>query len=72
LDFYRAGQQTATALGKATTEIHAGRMFGFLLNALAVYIVTDVAQISYLYAAIFMVTVTPVSVFILGKLWAFS
>ncbi len=47
-------------------------LVGFLLNALAVYIVTDVAQISYLYATIFMVTVTPISVFVLSKLWAFS
>ncbi len=47
-------------------------LFGFLLNALAVYIVTDVAQISYLYATVFMMTVTPISVFVLSKLWAFS
>ena len=47
-------------------------LFGFVLNAIAVYVVTDVAHVSYLYATIFMVTVTPVSVFLLSKLWAFS
>ncbi len=47
-------------------------LFGFLLNALAVYVVTDVAQASYLYATIFMLLVTPISVFLLSRLWAFS
>lgn len=47
-------------------------LFGFLLNAIAVHVVTDVVHASYLYASIFMVTVTPLSVFLLSKLWAFS
>ncbi len=47
-------------------------LFGFSLNAFAVYFVTDVAQLSYLYATLFMLTVTPAAVFVLSRLWAFA
>lgn len=60
------------AWGRPLLKFIVVAVFGFFLNALAVYFVTDVAEISYLYATVFMVTVTPVSVFVLSKLWAFS
>jgi len=59
-------------IGRPLYKFSLVALFGFLLNALAVYIVTDVLEVSYLYATIFMLTITPISVFLLGKLWAFS
>jgi putative flippase GtrA len=66
------GDSTPRPWGRPLLKFTVVALFGFLLNALAVYVVTDAAQISYLYATIFMVTVTPLSVFVLGKFWAFS
>lgn len=45
--------------------------FGLGLNSLAVFAITDLWQISYLYSLIFIVFVTPLSTFALSKFWAF-
>ncbi len=66
------GNSTRRPWGRPLLKFVVVALFGFALNAFAVYIVVDVLSAPYLYAAVFMVTVTPGSVFLLSKLWVFS
>ncbi len=45
---------------------------GFALNTAAVFLVTDVLRINYAYAVAFMLTVVPLCLFLMSRLWAFS
>lgn len=45
---------------------------GLMLNSLAVWSVTELLQIDYLYAVVPMVFMVPLVTFVLAKLWAFK
>jgi putative flippase GtrA len=45
---------------------------GFLLNTAVVFMVVEVLTVSYMYAAVLMVTVVPACVFVASKFWVFS
>ena len=47
-------------------------LLGLGMNSVIVYGVVNVAQLPYWYAIVLMVTVTPLAVFVLSKLWAFK
>lgn len=47
-------------------------LIGLGLNTAAVYIIVDKLLLPYLYAVLFMVTVVPVTTFVINKKWAFS
>jgi putative flippase GtrA len=47
-------------------------LLGVCLNSLAVYVVTAMLTLPYTYAIPLMVSVVPMTVFVLSKLWAFT
>lgn len=47
-------------------------LIGLGLNTLAIYIIVNQLHLSYQYAVVFMLTVVPVTTFIINKKWAFS
>lgn len=47
-------------------------LIGLALNSVAVFIVVDVAGLSYVYALAIMVSLVPGILFLIGKFWAFA
>ena len=47
-------------------------LIGLGLNSMIVYGVVDMSHLSYVYAIVLMLTITPAVVFVLSKLWAFA
>ena len=47
-------------------------LIGLCLNSLAVYMVTEALALPYVYAILLMVSVVPITVFLLSKIWAFA
>jgi putative flippase GtrA len=47
-------------------------LIGLALNSLTVYLTVDLLGLSYRYALVLMVSVVPLAVFTLSKLWAFA
>ena len=45
---------------------------GLALNSLAVFLVVDVLDVSYVFALAIMVSVVPALLFVIGKFWAFA
>jgi putative flippase GtrA len=61
-----------TRVNRTFARFFAVAVFGLGLNSLAVYVITDVLMMSYLYSAGLMVTVVPVILFVINKYWAFA
>jgi putative flippase GtrA len=47
-------------------------LIGLLLNSLVVYAVTDTFALPYAYAVLLMVSIVPLTIFLLSKFWAFA
>lgn len=46
-------------------------LFGLIINSAIVYIFSDILEMEYYFSAMLMLTITPLLVFILNKIWVF-
>ncbi len=59
-------------VNRTFARFFAVAVFGLGLNSLAVYVITDMLTMSYLYSAGLMITVVPAILFVIYKYWAFA
>ena len=57
--------------GGALAKFAVVALTGLVLNTAVVYVITENLQLSYRYAVVLMVTVVPLVLFVMNKLWAF-
>ena len=70
--FARADGPASRARGPAMARFLLVSVAGLGLNSLVVYCVVGLLSLSYLYAALLMVTLVPLLIFLLNRSWAFA
>jgi putative flippase GtrA len=70
--FERETARGQSRYGRAFSRFVFVAILGLGLNSLAVYLIVDVFDASYLYAVALMLTAVPAFVFAFSKFWAFA
>ena len=70
---YKASSEKQHQINKSSfIKFWIVSLSGLIINTVVVFLVTETWQVSYYYAIVFMVTVTPLLIFTASKVWVFK